>query len=119
VQKRSQSSESISCRAFPCQESACCCCALQLQRSASSICEHINSFANQILTLGYTLLGDGEMEKLVMCRINRGFMVFMRKNYPHVADKQFELAILKAEDNEEKEDELTVDLNLQKDFSSQ
>ena len=46
-------------------------------------------------------------------------MVFMRKNYPHVADKQFELAILKAEDNEEKEDELTVDLNLQKDFSSQ
>jgi hypothetical protein len=32
-------------------------------------------------------------------------MVFMRKNYPQVADEQFEFAILKAEDNEKKEDE--------------
>ena len=71
AQKISQSSESISCRANPCQESACCCCALQLQHSASSFCEHINSCANQILTSGNTLLGDGEMEKLVMCHINR------------------------------------------------
>jgi len=29
----------------------------------------------------------------------------MRKNYPQVADKQFEFGILKAEDIEEKEDE--------------
>jgi len=29
----------------------------------------------------------------------------MRKNYPKVADEQFEFGILKAEDNEEKEDE--------------
>jgi len=118
-QKRSQSSESISCRAVLCQESACCCCALQLQYSASSICERINSCATQILTLGYTLLGDSEMETLVMCRIDRGLMVFMRKNYPYVANEQFELGILKAEDNEEEEDELTVDLDLQKEFSSQ
>jgi len=46
----------------------------------SSFCERINSCANQVLTLGNTLLGDGEMEKLVMCRMNRDFMVFMRKN---------------------------------------
>jgi len=72
---------------------------------ASSFCERINSCANQVLTLGNTLLGDGEMEKLVMCRMNRDFMVFMRKNYPQVADEQFEFGILKAEDNEEKEDE--------------
>jgi len=71
---------------------------------ASSFCERINSCANQVLTLGNTLLG-GEMEKLVMCRMNRDFMVFMRKNYPQVADEQFEFGILKAEDNEEKEDE--------------
>jgi len=45
------------------------------------------------------------MEKLVMSRMNRDFMVFMRKNYPQVADEQFEFGILKAEDNEEKEDE--------------
>jgi len=45
------------------------------------------------------------MEKLDMCRMNRDFMVFMRKNYPQVADEQFEFGIRKAEDNEEKEDE--------------
>jgi len=72
---------------------------------ASSFCERINSCANQVLTLGNTLLGDVEMEKLVMCRMNRDFMVFMRKNYPQVADEQFEFGIIKAEDNEEKEDE--------------
>ena len=71
----------------------------------SSFCERINSCANQVLTLGSILLGDGEMEKLVMCRMNRDFMVFMHKNYPQVSDEQFEFDILKAEDNEEKEDE--------------
>jgi len=71
----------------------------------SSFCERINSCANQVLTLRNTLLGDGEMEKLVMCRMNRDFMIFMRKNYPQVAKEQFEFEILKAQDNEQKEDE--------------
>jgi len=72
---------------------------------ASSFCERINSCANPILTLSNTLLGDGEMEKLVMCRMNRDFMVFMRKNYPQVAEEKFEVGILMAEDNKEEEDE--------------
>ena len=46
----------------------------------SSLCERINSCANPVLTLGNTLLGDGEMEKLVMCRMNRDFIVFMHKS---------------------------------------
>jgi len=45
-------------------------------------------------------------------------MVFMRKNYPQVADEQFEFGILKADDNEEKEDEERVNLKLQFDLSS-
>ena len=48
----------------------------------SSFCERINSCTNQVLTLGKTLFGDGEMEKLVMSRMNRDFIVFMRKNFP-------------------------------------
>jgi len=72
---------------------------------ASSFCERINSCANQVLTLGNTLLSDGEMEKLVMCRMNEDFIVFMRQHYPEVANEQFEFGILKAEDNEEEEDE--------------
>jgi hypothetical protein len=42
----------------------------------------------------------------------------MQKNYSQVANKQFEFGILKAEDNEEKEDEYGVDVNLQNDLSS-
>jgi len=57
----------------------------------SSFCACISSCANQVLTLKNTHLGDGEVEKLVMCRMNRDFMVFMRKNYPQVANEQFEL----------------------------
>jgi len=72
---------------------------------ASNFGECIHSCANQILTLGKTLLGDDEMKELVMWRINRDFMVSMRKSYPQVADKQFEFGILKAEDNEEEEAE--------------
>jgi len=72
---------------------------------ASSFCERINSCANQVLTLGNTLLSDGEMEKIVMCRTNQDSMVFMRKNYPQVADEQFGFGILKAEDNDEKKEE--------------
>jgi len=40
-----------------------------------------------------------------MCRMNRDSIVFMRKNFPQVVDEQFEFGILKAEDNEEEEDE--------------
>jgi len=72
---------------------------------ASSFCERINSCANQVLTLGNTRLSDDEMEKLVMCRMNRDFMVFMHKNYPQVANERFKFGILKAEDNEEKDDD--------------
>jgi hypothetical protein len=68
----------------------------------SSFCERINSCAHQIITLGNILLGDGGMENLVMCRMNRDFIVVcMRKHYPQVADEQFEFGILKAEDNKE------------------
>jgi len=38
---------------------------------ALSFCERNNSYANQVLTSGNTLLGDGEMEQLVMCRMNQ------------------------------------------------
>jgi len=59
------------------------------------------------------------MEKLVVCRMNQDFMVFMRKSYPQVAKERFEFGVLKAEDSEEKEDGLGVDVNLQNDLSLQ
>ena len=72
---------------------------------ASSFCGRINSCANRILTFVNTLLRDGKMEILVMCHMNRDFIVFTRKHCPQVADEEFELGILKTEDNEEVEDE--------------
>ena len=67
---------------------------------ASSFCERINSCANQVLTLGNSLLSDVEMEKLVMCRMNRDFITFMRKHYPDVAKEQFEFGtVLTEEEN--------------------
>jgi len=66
----------------------------------------MNSCANQMVTLKNTLLGDGEMEKLVMCRMNRDLSVFIRENYPQVANEQIELGtILTVENIEADEDE--------------
>jgi len=59
-----------------------------------------------MVTLKNTLLGDGEMEKLVMCRMNRDLSVFIRENYPQVANEQIELGtILTVENIEADEDE--------------
>ena len=77
---------------------------------ASGFCERIDSCANQILTLGNILLGDGKVQNY-SCVACETFIKFMRKHYPQVADEQFEFGILKAEDNEKEEDEYRVDLN--------
>jgi len=55
-----------------------------------------------------------------MGRMNRDwdFIIFMRKHYPQVADEQFESTMLKAVDNEEKDDEMRVDLHLHIELSS-
>ncbi|KAI9344980.1 hypothetical protein BDR26DRAFT_932541 [Obelidium mucronatum] len=51
---------------------------------AESYCERMLSCANSILTEGNTLLGEIELEMLVLLRMNRDFMVFMREHYSHV-----------------------------------
>ena len=40
--------------------------------------------AGHILTNGNTVLSDKKLEKLVILRMNRKFMEFMRENYPEV-----------------------------------
>ena len=73
---------------------------------ASSFCERINSCANAVLTEGNTMLSDDEMELLVMLRMNKDFMEFMRTHYPHVASESFKFGtILTEEENKEEEEE--------------
>jgi hypothetical protein len=49
--------------------------------SAESYCERVLSCANNVLVTGNTLLSDEEVEMLVVLRMNREFMQFMRENY--------------------------------------
>ena len=49
--------------------------------SAESYCDRILSCANNVLTKGNTLLSDAELEMIVVLRMNREFMQFMREHY--------------------------------------
>ena len=49
--------------------------------NAESFAERIISAVNLIMTEGRTLLDDATLDKLVVLRMNREFMVFMRKCY--------------------------------------
>lgn len=49
---------------------------------AESFCERMLSCANLVMTEGNTLLGDAELEKLVILKMNANFMTYMRQNYP-------------------------------------
>ena len=50
--------------------------------NAESFCERVLSCANLVLTEGNTLLDDAEIEMLVILRMNRDFMEFMRTELP-------------------------------------
>ena len=51
---------------------------------AASFCERVNSRANLVVTEGSSLLSQEEIDKLVVLRMNKDFMKFMRKNYPEI-----------------------------------
>ena len=49
--------------------------------NAESFAERVISGANLVMTNGNTLLGDQMLEMLVVLRMNREFMEFMRREY--------------------------------------
>jgi hypothetical protein len=51
---------------------------------ASSYAERINSCANQVCTDGNSLLSTEEISMVVVLRMNRSFMMFMRKHYSSI-----------------------------------
>jgi len=61
---------------------------------AASFCESINSAANQVVTKGSTLLSDAEVNMLVVLRVNRRFMAYMREHHPEVPQQQFQKTVL-------------------------
>jgi hypothetical protein len=65
--------------------------------SAESYCERILSCANNVLTKGNTLLSDAELEMVVVLRMNREFMQFMREHYAAQAKQIFGQTIVRDE----------------------
>jgi hypothetical protein len=57
-------------------------------------CERVLSCANTVLTDGNTLLSDEEVEMLVVLRMNKSFMEFMRQNYPEVGKQAFKMTVV-------------------------
>ena len=51
---------------------------------SESFCERIISCANQVMTKGNTLLDDDELQMIVMLRMNRQFMEYMRREHAPV-----------------------------------
>lgn len=55
--------------------------------NAESFCERTLRAAGHVLTEGRTLLSDDELEMLVILRMNREFMEFMREHYADLITK--------------------------------
>ena len=71
--------------------------------NAESFCERIISAGNLVMTDGNTLLDDDELEKLILLRINRNFMMFMREKYAHISKQNFKQTIITEEQNIEEQ----------------
>lgn len=73
--------------------------------NAESFSERVISAANLIMDEGNTALSDDELEMMVILRIDREFMKFMRSKYAHVQHETFKCTVLREEDNETDDDE--------------
>jgi hypothetical protein len=68
---------------------------------ASSYAERVNSVGNQILTKGNSLLSPDEINKVVVLRMNREYMKYMRQKHPEASLQHFNMTVLKPGDNVE------------------
>ena len=72
---------------------------------ASSFAERVNSQGNIVLDKGNTLLSDEEVEMLVVLRMNRQFMTWIRSNFPKLTRDDLKAAVVTAEMNREPADD--------------
>ena len=63
--------------------------------NAESFCERVLSCANLSLTEGNTMLGVEELEMLVVLRMNRKFMDFMRAHYKDELKEAFGASVVR------------------------
>ena len=63
--------------------------------NAESFCERVLSCTDDVLTERNSLLGEEELELLIILRMNRDFMVFMREHYSHLVKEPFGRTVVK------------------------
>ena len=73
--------------------------------NAESFCERVLRGAGHVLTEGNTLLDDKELEMLVILRMNRGFMRFMRMHYNELSKDHFQRTTVDEELGDEEPEE--------------
>ncbi|KAL1510189.1 hypothetical protein AB1Y20_006519 [Prymnesium parvum] len=62
---------------------------------AECFCERILSQANLVLQDGNTLLCNEELEMVVVLRMNRKFMRYMRQHYNHLSKQDFAQTVIR------------------------
>ena len=62
--------------------------------NAESFCERVLSCSNLVVSDGNTLLEDEEVTKMVILRMNRGFMEYMRANYNAASRQKFNTTVV-------------------------
>ena len=61
---------------------------------AKIFCERIISVGNLVMKDRKTFLYDDELETLMLLRINRDFMTFIRENHAHTSKQNFKETII-------------------------
>jgi hypothetical protein len=74
---------------------------------AVGFAERENSADNAVLTKGNSLLGEGEISKVAVLRMNLPFMKYMRLHHPEASQQHFNVTVLKPGDNDEEAEEET------------
>ena len=84
---------------------------------AASFCERVNSCANLVVTEGNSLLSTDEIDMLVVLRMNKVFIGFMRQNYPEVNESVHAKygSVIRVEDcvEEEHEDDQPASIDME------
>ena len=71
---------------------------------AASSCERVNSVAKDVMTGAHLLMKDNAVEKMLVLRINREFMEYMRKKHNNFTRQQFGRTVVELEETDEEKE---------------
>ena len=77
---------------------------------SESFCERVISQYNLVLDKGNALLSAELLEMIIILRMNRDFMIFMRREYPDVANQLFKQTVVRREEVKKKAPKLAQDV---------